>query len=211
MSADRSSSFWRKFSPLSDKSGGPGDAGDSGVDARDGDTAPRQPYRWVRRNDSTIVSIETAVGNEIEVGMAVADQKRLASEMRARELEGVIAALEKQLGGLQETVEIVSRRARYYETSFKTLAKKKPTGSGSGTPNAKERPDPVEERLYSQVGLHPGCPDFMVEAARKVFLTRHHPDKVAPAERERATVEFQFYEKLFRTLLEQRRVRSDRH
>jgi len=207
MSADRSSSFWRKLSPLGDKSGGPGDAGDSGEESRQGDAAPRQPYRWVRRNDSTIVPIETAVGNEVELGMAVADQKRMASEMRARELEGVIAALEKQLGGLQETVEIVSRRARYYETSFKTLAKKKPTG----TPAAKERPDPVEERLYSQVGLHPGCPDFMVEAARKVFLTRHHPDKVAPAERERATVEFQFYEKLFRTLLEQRRVRSDRH
>lgn len=182
MSADSSGSFWRKFSPLGDK-GGPGDAGGNQPDSPDGDAARRQPYRWVRRNDSTIVPIETAVGNEVELGMAVADQKRLASEMRARELEGVIAALEKQLGGLQETVEIVSRRARYYETSFKTLAKKKPAGA----PAAKERPDPVEERLYSQVGLHPGCPDFMIEAARKVFLTRHHPDKAAPAERERAT------------------------
>ena len=205
MSADSSGSFWRKFSPLGDKNGS-GDAGDNPSGTSDGDTARRQPYKWVRRNDSTIVPIEAAVGNEAELGMAVADQKRLASEMRARELEGVIAALEKQLGGLQETVEIVSRRARYYETSFKTLAKKKPTG----TPAAKERPDPVEERLYAQVGLHPGCPDFMVEAARKVFLTRHHPDKVAPAERERATVEFQFYEKLFRTLMEQRRGRPDR-
>ena len=202
MCADRPSGFWKKFAPR-------GGADDDSVDADEAaeTEAPprRQPYRWVRRNDSSIIPIEAAVDGPT-ADVQVAEQKRLATEMRARQLESVVEALEKQLSGLQETVQIVSRRARYYETSYKSLAAQKTRS----TPSAKDIPNPVEERLYAQVGLHPGCPDFVIEATRKAFLARHHPDRVPPADRERATVEFQYYEKIFRTLAEQRRVSGAR-
>ena len=203
MCADRPSSFWKKFAP---RGGSEEDSADPAEPAA-AEAPRRQPYRWVRRNDSSIIPIEAAVGEERSGGdVEVAEQKRLATEMRARQLESVIEALEKQLSGLQETVQIVSRRARYYETSYKSLAAQK----NRPAPSAKDIPNPVEERLYAQVGLHPGCPDFVIEAARKAFLSRHHPDRAQPADRERATVEFQFYEKIFRTLAEQRRVSGER-
>ena len=34
-----------------------------------------------------------------------------------------------------------------------------------------------EHRLYGQVGLRPGAPDFLVQAARRAFRSALHPDR----------------------------------
>jgi hypothetical protein len=54
------------------------------------------------------------------------------------------------------------------------------------------RPDPTPQRLYAKVGLHEGCPDFVLRAARTAYRKALHPDR--QPERHRADAQRRFIE-----------------
>ncbi|GEO16050.1 hypothetical protein MAE02_37460 [Microvirga aerophila] len=54
------------------------------------------------------------------------------------------------------------------------------------------RPDTPAQRLYARVGLHEGCPDFIVGAARTAYRKALHPDR--KPERHRVEAERRFKE-----------------
>lgn len=54
------------------------------------------------------------------------------------------------------------------------------------------RPNTPAHRLYAKVGLHEGCPDFVLQAARTAYRKALHPDR--QSERHRADAQRRFIE-----------------
>lgn len=53
------------------------------------------------------------------------------------------------------------------------------------------------ERLYSRVGLHPRCPDFLLRAARRAYRAALHPDAHPPPQKIEAEKRFKRAENTF--------------
>lgn len=51
--------------------------------------------------------------------------------------------------------------------------------------------------LHAQVWLTPDCPAFVLDAVRRAIRKENHPDSAPPAEKTRATREFQKFETIF--------------
>lgn len=60
-------------------------------------------------------------------------------------------------------------------------------------------------RLYSEVGLHPDCPDFVLSAARRAYRKAFHPDGQAAEGAAEATQRFREYEAIFDRLEQSRK------
>ncbi|MBM6583993.1 hypothetical protein ILT44_27720 [Microvirga sp. BT689] len=55
-----------------------------------------------------------------------------------------------------------------------------------------QRPETPAQRLYAKVGLHEGCPEFVLQAARTAYRKALHPD--GQPERHRVEAERRFVE-----------------
>lgn len=158
-------------------------------------------HRWTRRRDQRVIPIELAAdgGNTPDGGSSneeAAEAERLAKESRARDLEAVVIGLRQRLRELEATVQAVSHRAARAESAARSAS------SGAAMPSSSG-----DVRLYGQVGLSPGCPDFLLDAARRAYLREYHPDRHEGARaKERATANFQYYSRVF-TVIEDERSR----
>jgi hypothetical protein len=59
------------------------------------------------------------------------------------------------------------------------------------------RPDSAPRRLFAMVGLHEGCPDFVLRAARAAYRKALHPDGQAEQHRAEAERRFKEAEEIF--------------
>jgi hypothetical protein len=60
---------------------------------------------------------------------------------------------------------------------------------------------------YARVGLHPGCPDFVLTAARRAFRKAYHPDGQEPGASSGSARQFQEFESIFDRLEQSRNMR----
>ncbi len=158
-------------------------------------------HRWMRRRDARVIPIEMAA---VSPSAAAPDDtgegghpepSRAAAEARAHALESVVEGLQRKLKDLETTIHIAKRRASRAEASYRSPA----------SPAVASDPTGSEVKLYAQVGLVPGCPDFLLHAARRAYLRECHPDRQPdPAAKDRATAEFQFYSRVFKVIEESR-------
>ena len=58
--------------------------------------------------------------------------------------------------------------------------------------------------LYRRVGLHEGCPDFVVVAARRAFRAALHPDRHSEARKTAAQARFMAAEEAFSAIYKRR-------
>jgi hypothetical protein len=183
------SSLFRKSSPGPSSGGSPGQPG-------------RPPYRWTRRDAPDVITLDAALqlidGHEPQ---GVLEQKRLASEQRARDLEQTVSELRRKVSHLESTLEVVTTRARHLEQSRGTPR--------PGPSRTAKQPSPADDgrgSLYARIGLTADCPTYVLEAARKAYAVKFHPDQYQSAsEKERATADFQYYMRIFDILLARRR------
>jgi hypothetical protein len=176
-----------------------------------GSRASRPRHRWLRKNASEVITLDDAleiVAAGSAESPAVIDQRRLASEMRARSLEDMVLQLKAQLQSLESTLQIVTERSRYFERSYERLRSQ---SGGSPAPQrpGKDRPaesgDDRTAALFRKVGLAADCPTYVLEAARRAFAREFHPDRHATAaEKEKASVEFQYYMRIFEVIMRAR-------
>ncbi len=159
-------------------------------------------HRWSRRRDQRVIPIElAAVGGNAHVEENAGDAtensvaaERQAAESRAHDLEMVVIGLRHRLKELEATVQAVTHRAARAENAARTVSSSTATLPSNG-----------DARLYGQVGLTPGCPDFLLDAARRAYLREFHPDRHQGAQaKERATADFQFYSRVFRVIEDER-------
>jgi hypothetical protein len=159
-------------------------------------------HRWSRRRDQRVIPIElAAVGGNAPVEEKAGDAtensvvaERQAAESRAHDLELVVIGLRHRLKELEATVQAVTHRAARAESAARTVSS-----------SATALPSTGDARLYGQVGLTPGCPDFLLEAARRAYLREYHPDRHQGAQaKESATADFQFYSRVFRVIEDER-------
>ena len=61
-------------------------------------------------------------------------------------------------------------------------------------------------RLYTEVGLHPGCPDFLLSAARRAFRKQFHPDGQEASAAAESAERFRQYEAIFDRLEQSRKA-----
>jgi len=60
--------------------------------------------------------------------------------------------------------------------------------------------------LYARVGLSPEAPDFVLEAARRAFARRFHPDSAASRDDpDASSAEFRYFMRIFDVLQERRK------
>ncbi len=172
----------------------------------------KRPYRWQRRDGDRIVTLEDAVrAREAETQREVAaaiDARRAASETRARDLEDVVEKLRAQMERLEETLQVVGQRSRHFEQSYVRL-KSQLAGSDRpppAAPPAQAASDRGDAALYARVGLSPDCPDFVLDAARRAFARRYHPDsQVGRDDQDASATEFRYYMRIFDVLQERRK------
>ncbi|MHB2205358.1 J domain-containing protein [Methylobacterium sp. CM6257] len=69
------------------------------------------------------------------------------------------------------------------------------------------RPAQTPNPLYHRVGLHEGSPTFLIQAARKAFRARLHPDR-HPRYREQAHERFVEAEEVFARIFRERGIRE---
>ncbi len=135
--------------------------------------------------------VEENAGDATENSVAA---ERQAAESRAHDLEMVVIGLRHRLKELEATVQAVTHRAARAENAARTVSSSTATLPSNG-----------DARLYGQVGLTPGCPDFLLDAARRAYLREFHPDRHQGAQaKERATADFQFYSRVFRVIEDER-------
>ena len=159
-------------------------------------------HRWMRRRDARVIPIEmAAVSPSASAAPDVTGEgghpepSRAAAEARAHALEAVVERLQRKLKDLETTIHIAKRRVSRAEASYRSPA----------SPAVASDPTGSEAKLYAQVGLVPGCPDFLLHAARRAYLRECHPDRQSdPAAKDRATAEFQFYDRVFKVIEESR-------
>lgn len=179
--------------------------------------AVRPAFRWSRKRDRRIITIEEAAVGEVAEQMRaaaavddaeVAEQKRAAAEQRARDLELVVEKLSRRLHALQATVRIVQQRAAHLERENREERENRAgrlPGGDSHAELAAPAADAVTLKLFAEVGLTPACTDFALDAVRRAYLRHYHPDGHAdPGDKARATAEFQFYARIFAAIAERR-------
>ena len=156
-------------------------------------------HRWTRRRDQRVIPIEAAADGSSVAAVEsskeeTSEAERLAVESRARDLEAIVLGLRQRLKELEATVQAVTHRAARAESAARSLS------SGAAAPSTGG-----DTRLYGQVGLVPGCPDFLLEAARRAYLREYHPDRhEGSIAKERATADFQFYSRVFKVIGDER-------
>lgn len=131
----------------------------------------------------------------------VLEQKRLASEQRARDLEQTVSDLRRKVSHLESTLDVVTSRARHLEQT------RRPAPAAASVRERQTPPaDDGRGALYARVGLAPDCPTYVLEAARKAYAVKYHPDQYqSTSDKERATADFQYYMRIFDILLSRRR------
>lgn len=142
------------------------------------------------------------------------DPRRAASEQRARGLEETVEALRGQMARLEETLHVVGQRSRHFERSYMQLRSQVAAGQAAGQAAAPPRPAGDDANrdstaaLYARVGLSPEAPDFVLEAARRAFARRFHPDSAASRDDpDASSAEFRYFMRIF-DVLQERRKRS---
>ena len=193
----------KKLSGLFRKSGS--EPPSVGGEAMTAGGARRTPYRWARRAAPEVITLDTALRmiDEREPP-EVLQQKRLASEQRARDLEQTVTDLRRQISQLTSTLDVVTARARHLEQQRAT-PRQAPPPSGSASRRSAGDPQGTGA-LYARIGLAPDCPTYVLEAARKAYAVKLHPDQYqSPSDKERATADFQYYMRIFDILLSRRR------
>lgn len=195
----------KKLSSIFRKPGAQGHqaAGDAST-ALGADSTRRSPYRWTRRQGPDVITLDAALQmiDEREPP-EVLRQKRHASEQRARDLEQTVSDLRRHISHLTSTLDVVTARARHLEH-----AQRETPRQAAPSPATQDRsasaPD-GRRTLYARVGLAADCPAYVVEAARKAYAVKFHPDQYqTAAEKERATADFQYYMRIFDILLNRR-------
>lgn len=189
----------KKLSGIFRKSGSePPPAGSGGV-------SRRTPYRWRRRDAPEVITLDAALRMIDEREPAeVLQQKHLASEQRARDLEQTVTDLRRQISQLTSTLDVVTARARHLEQQ-RTAPRQAPPRSGNASRRTADDSH-SHQALYTRIGLAPDCPTYVLEAARKAYAVKFHPDQYQTAsDKERATADFQYYMRIFDILLSRRR------
>lgn len=118
-----------------------------------------------------------------------------AAEARADAAVAEAAALLEELGAARTRIEDLEREVE-------RLARER-VGVGRAP-----RMHPPHVRLFEQVGLHPECPDHLLEAAQRSFRRHLHPDRYPPEQRASADAEFRAMEATFHEIRELRRGRA---
>lgn len=132
-------------------------------------------------------------------------RKRQASEQRARDLEQTVSDLRRHISHLTSTLDVVTARARHLEHAQRGGLRQSPPRPAAQDRRPAGDPD-GRQALYARVGLAPDCPTYVLEAARKAYAVKFHPDQYQTAiEKERATADFQYYMRIFDILLNRRR------
>jgi hypothetical protein len=173
----------------------------------------RTPYRWRRRDAGRVVTLEDALRGQADappIATEPVDPRRAASEHRARSLEETVDALRQQMSRLEETLQVVGQRSRHFERSYLQLKSQMAAGPGSGAAPAKPAADGAgpdsTTALYTRVGLAPDAPDFVLEAARRAFARRFHPDSAASRkDPDASSAEFRYFMRIFDVLQERRK------
>jgi hypothetical protein len=173
--------------------------------------ARRAPYRWRRRDGDRVVTLEDALrerSTEARPAQDQVDPRRAASEQRARGLEETVEALRGQMARLEETLQVVGQRSRYFERSYMQL--KSQVAAGQAAAASKPAGDDASRdstaALYARVGLSPEAPDFVLEAARRAFARRFHPDSAASRDDpDASSAEFRYFMRIFDVLQERRK------
>ncbi|WP_091927902.1 hypothetical protein [Methylobacterium sp. yr668] len=70
------------------------------------------------------------------------------------------------------------------------------------------RPAQTPNPLYHRIGLHEGSPTFLIEAARRAFRARLHPDRHPPRHRAEAHRRFVQAEQTFDRIYSERGIRG---
>jgi hypothetical protein len=183
------------------------------TEPRPGIVERRTPYRWRRRDADQVVTLEDALRGQSDgppVAAEPVDPRRAASEQRARTLEDTVDALRQQMSRLEETLQVVGQRSRHFERSYLQLKSQMAAGPSSGAAPTKigadeSGPDSTAA-LYARVGLAPDAPDFVLEAARRAFARRFHPDSAASREDpDASSAEFRYFMRIFDVLQERRK------
>jgi len=112
------------------------------------------------------------------VRLLSANEQALSSEWKWKRR---VAALERELELSRRGYELIERRLAsliYERDCLEKLL-------------AQRAAKPETEQLYGRVGLTPKCPNFVVEAVRREYLRRLHPDSLgrAPDELKKAAEE----------------------
>ncbi len=173
----------------------------------------RTPYRWRRRDADHVVTLEEALRRQTNEPPAMpdpVDPRRAASEQRARSLEETVDALRQQMSRLEETLQVVGQRSRHFERSYLQLKSQIASGPAPGPAPAKTAADEGGQdstaALYARVGLSPDAPDFVLEAARRAFARRFHPDSAAARDDpDASSTEFRYFMRIFDVLQERRK------
>jgi DnaJ-class molecular chaperone len=97
-----------------------------------------------------------------------------------------------------------------FERSYLQLKSQMAAGPGSGAAPAKPAADGAgpdsTTALYTRVGLAPDAPDFVLEAARRAFARRFHPDSAASRkDPDASSAEFRYFMRIFDVLQERRK------
>ena len=161
-----------------------------------------------------MVTIEDALREEATGGPRAdrqepVDPRRAASEQRARNLEDTVEALRSQMAKLEETLQVVGQRSRHFERSYQQLRSQLAAGQPSGQAQRGGTDEPQRDStiaLYAKVGLSPDAPDFVLEAARRAFARRFHPDSAtARDDPDASSAEFRYFMRIFDVLQERRK------
>lgn len=170
------------------------------------DSPRRTPYRWTRRQAPDVITLDAALQMiDEQEPPEVLRQKRQASEQRARDLEQTVSDLRRQVSHLTSTLDVVTTRARHLEQARRAAPRQAPPRRAAEDHRPASDPD-GRQALYARVGLAPDCPTYVLEAARKAYAVKFHPDQYqTAAEKERATADFQYYMRIFDILLNRRR------
>ena len=138
------------------------------------------------------------------------DPRRAASEQRARGLEETVEELRRQMSRLEETLNVVGQRSRHFERSYLQLKSQLAAGQPAAAPTQRQDTEPAATSsavaLYARVGLAPDAPDFVLEASRRAFARRFHPDSAAGRDDPNASAaEFRYFMRIFDVIQERRK------
>ncbi|MCB1882871.1 MAG: hypothetical protein KDG89_02570 [Geminicoccaceae bacterium] len=124
--------------------------------------------------------------------------------------EGADAGLRVRAEQLEKALREAQKRAETAEF-LTTVAEAAARAAEARAKQAESRASAADASGYREVGLHPGCADFLLKAARKAFRSEYHPDRFIshfPAFRRDMEERFKHFDAVFDRLLAARAKRA---
>lgn len=131
-----------------------------------------------------------------------AEERATDAEERAATAEARATTTAAENAALLEELDAARSRIEELEAEVERLARERIAAGKAAKPGAAP-----QGRLFERVGLHPECPDHLLEAAQRSFRRHLHPDRHPPEQRASADAEFRAMEATFHEIRELRRGR----